>query len=187
MPLDGSEKRSMKTVTSPLRRAAVPVLAAGLLVTAFATPAAAQTPGSTAFRVFGNVFLSARAGAVNNVTAVVVGGNLRLTDTSGIALGPGCSTRVSATTVECGAAGTVGRLSIGLGDLGDTFDGQSVSVRTVVDAGPGLDTSVRTGGGNDTIGVSDGVAGEQVTCGGGTDVVFRDAGDTIGADCEVRY
>lgn len=177
----------MKPVSKTLKRAAVPVLAAGLLVTAFATPAAAQTPGSTAFRVFGNVFLSARGGAVNNVTATVVSGRLRLSDTSGIALGPGCLTRVSPTTVECGAATTVGRLSVGLGDLGDTFDGQSISVRTVVDAGPGLDTFVRTGGGNDTIGVSDGVGGEDVTCGGGTDVVFRDAGDIIGADCEVRY
>jgi hypothetical protein len=47
---------------------------------------------------------------------------------------------------------------------------------------------VATGGDNDTIGVSDGVAGnDTVTCDGGSDVVFRDVGDTIAADCEVRY
>lgn len=176
----------MKTVRSTLKRAAVPVLAAGLVVSAFATPAAAQTPGSTAFHIFGNVILSARAGAVNNVTATIVNGRVRLTDTAEIAAGPGCL-RVSATTVDCGSVANAVRLSIGLGDLNDSFQGQSVAIRTVVDAGAGTDT-VATGTGNDTIGVKDGVAGnDTVDCGGGSDIVQRDVGDNIAANCESRF
>ncbi|MFE5819694.1 hypothetical protein [Streptomyces sp. NPDC056479] len=172
----------MKIVSSTLTRAVGPALAAGLVVTALATPAAAQTPGSTALRIFGNVILSARANAVNVVTASVAGSNIRLTDTSGVAAGPGCR-QVNPTTVDCPLPAT--QLAIGLGDLGDSFNGQGLSVRTVVDAGTGADT-VRTGSGNDTIGVNDGTSGDTVTCNGGTDTVFRDAGDTIpvGAACE---
>ncbi|WDF40586.1 hypothetical protein PBV52_29310 [Streptomyces sp. T12] len=173
-------------MSSTLKRAAVPALAAGLLVTSFATPAAAQTPGSTAFHIFGNAILSARAGAVNDVTATVVNGRLRLTDTSGIAAGPGCLP-VSATTVECGSLANTVRLSIGLGDLSDRFRGQGLAVRTVVDAGAGSDI-VRTGSANDTIGVRDGVAGnDTVSCDGGSDIVQRDVGDIIAADCESRF
>lgn len=176
----------MKIVSSStLRRVAGPALAAGLLVTALATPAAAQTPGSTAFRVFGNAFLSARAGVHNQMSATVSNGRLILADTTGVAVGPGC-VRVSATSADCGSVTTVGRLAIGMGDGNDGYQG-NIALRTTVDAGPGTDT-VATGGGNDTIGVSDGVAGnDTVTCDGGSDVVFRDVGDTIAADCEVRY
>ncbi|MFJ8634516.1 hypothetical protein [Streptomyces sp. NPDC093568] len=174
----------MKIISSTLTRAVGPALAAGLVVTALATPAAAQTPGSTALRIFGNVILSARANAVNNVTASVVGSNIRLTDSSGVAAGPGCS-QVNPTTVDCPLPAT--QLAIGLGDLGDSFSGQGLSVRTVVDAGTGVDT-VRTGAGNDTIGVNDGLPGDRVNCDGGvSDVVFRDPGDIIDPNCERRF
>ncbi|WP_128433146.1 hypothetical protein [Streptomyces cyaneus] len=177
-------------MSSTLKRAAVPALAAGLVVSAFATPAAAQTPGSTAFHIFGNVILSARAGAVNNVTARIVDGRLRLTDTSGVTAGPGCI-QVSPTEVQCGSLANVVRLSIGLGDLDDSFKPESpetFAVRTVVDAGAGKDT-VETGRGNDTIGVKDGVAGNDtvVSCGAGSDIVQRDVGDIIAANCESRF
>ncbi|MGW1952418.1 hypothetical protein ACWCPI_06580 [Streptomyces sp. NPDC001920] len=172
-------------MSSTLQRAVGPVLAAGLLVTALATPAAAQTPGSTAFRVFGNAFLNARAGVHNQMSASISSGRLILTDTTGVAIGPGC-VRVSATSADCGSATTVGRLAIGMGDGDDGFQ-ETIAVRTTVDAGPGSDT-VATGAGNDTIGISDGVAGnDTVTCDGGSDVVFRDLGDTVAADCETRY
>lgn len=176
----------MKIMSSSLKRAAGPALAAGLLVTAFATPAAAQTPGSTAFRVFGNVGLSARAGFENNVTASIVGNYLRLTDTAGVAAGPGCISR-GFNAVDCPLP--VSRLSVGLGNENDTFEGTSITIRTVVDAGSGTDT-VATGSGNDTIGLDDDAPGDSVTtCGGGYDVVFLNPGDTIAADaaCEARY
>lgn len=176
----------MKIVGTTLKRAVGPVLAAGLIVTALATPAAAQTPGSVAFRLFGIAFLSASEGVQNNMTATVSGGRLILTDTSGVALGPGC-TRVSATSADCGSVTAVNRLAIGMGDRNDSFQGSTLALRTTVDAGTGADT-VATGSGNDTIGVSDRVAGnDTVNCDGGSDVVIRDLGDNIAANCEVRY
>lgn len=171
----------MKIVSSTLKRGVGPALAAGLVVTALATPAAAQTPGSTAFRVFGTAFLNARAGVANHMTASVVSGRLVLMDTTGVSVGPGC-TRLSATSADCGSAATVGRLAIGLADGNDSFQGM-ITIRTTVDAGPGVDT-VQTGSGGDTIGVNDGMPGDTVSCNGGSDVVFRDAGDSIAADCE---
>jgi hypothetical protein len=172
----------MKIVSSALRRAAGPALAAGLVVVSFATPAAAQTPGSTAFRIFGGlVGLQARAGVQNHVSASVSGTNhLLLTDTTGIAIGPGC-TRVNATTADCGSiSGT--RLAIALGDQNDSAVA-NVPVNVTVDAGTGVD-SVTTNGGNDLIGVEDNAGGDTVTCNGGTDTVFADPGDTIAGDCE---
>ena len=176
----------MKTVSRTLRRAAVPALVVTLAVPALATPAAAQTPGSTALRLFGMVLLSARSGAANQVTASTAGGRVILTDTTGLALGSGC-VRLSATSADCGSVASTSRLSVGLGDLNDSFDGTSVSLPTLVDAGTGSDT-VATGSGNDTIGVSgDAPAVDSVTCDGGTDVVFADPGDSVAADCESRH
>lgn len=178
---------SMKTVSSNLKRMAVPALAVSLAVPAFATPAAAATPGSTALRLFGMVVLSARSGAANHVTASTTSGRVILTDTTGIALGPGC-VRLSATSVDCGSVAGTSRLSVGLGDLDDSFDGTSVSLPTLVDAGTGSDT-VATGSGNDTIGVSGDSppAVDTVSCDGGSDVVFADPGDSVAADCESRH
>ncbi|KUL46202.1 hypothetical protein ADL12_02815 [Streptomyces regalis] len=175
----------MKIVSSILKRAAVPALAVGLVVPALATPAAAQTPGSTAFRFFGTVGLSARAGFANNVTATVVGTNLRLMDTTGVAAGPGCS-QVDFFNVNCPLP--VSRLAVGLGDGGDQFHGTSIGIRTVVDAGSGADI-VETGSGNDTIGVDDDTPNNDIvsTCGLGSDVVFANPGDVIGTGCEARY
>lgn len=175
----------MKIVSSTLKRAVGPALAGGLLVTALATPAAAQTPGSTVFRLFGSAYLSAQDGVANQVTASVSGGRLILADTTGIAIGPGC-VRLSATSADCGSVATTGRLSIGLGNGNDSYNGAGVALRTLVDAGAGIDNVV-TGSGNDTIGVSDRTAGDTVACGPGSDVVFRDAGDNIAASCETRY
>lgn len=175
----------MKIVSSTLKRAAVPAVVAGLVIPVFATPAAAQTPGATAFRFFGNVGLSARAGYANNVTASIVGTNLRLTDNvSGIAAGPGCRQAVAFTTVDCPLP--VSRLSVQLGDGNDSFTGTGIAIRTVVDASTGIDT-VTTGSGNDTVGVEDDQPGDTVDCGAGTsDVVFYNSGDTV-ANCEARY
>ncbi|SDN04510.1 hypothetical protein SAMN04487981_103367 [Streptomyces sp. cf386] len=175
----------MKIVSTPLKRAVGPVLAAGFLVTALATPAAAQTPGSTVFRLFGSAYLSARAGVANQVTATVSGGRLILADTTGVTVGMGC-VRLSATSADCGSVATTSGLSVGLVDGNDSFNGSSIALRTLVDAGPGSDT-VTTGSGRDTIGVSDGFANDTVNCGAGSDVVFRDLGDSIAANCEVRY
>lgn len=176
----------MKNVSSILKCAVGPAVAAGLVVTAAASPAAAQTPGSVAFRLFGTAFLSAAEGRQNQMSATVSSGRLILTDTAGVALGPGC-TRVSATSADCGSVTAVSRLAVGLGDQNDSFQGSTLALRTTVDAGAGTD-NVTTGSGNDTIGVSDRVAGnDTVNCGGGADVVFRDLGDNIAANCEVRY
>ncbi|MFI1366056.1 hypothetical protein [Streptomyces griseochromogenes] len=168
-----------------LRRAAGPALAAGLVVS-FATPAAAQTPGSTAFRLFGSlVGLQARAGVQNQVSSAVSAANhLLLTDTAGIAIGPGCA-RVSDTTADCGSISTGTRLLIALGDQNDSAKADA-PVNTTVDAGTGVD-SVSTDGGNDTISVQDNAGGDTVTCDGGNDVVFADPGDNIATDCERRF
>ncbi|MEU1406286.1 hypothetical protein ABZ471_28650 [Streptomyces sp. NPDC005728] len=176
----------MKIVSSTLKRAVGPAVAAGLVVVSFATPAAAQTPGSTAFRIFGGLAgLQARAGVQNIVTAAVSGTNhLLLTDTTGIAIGPGC-TRVSATTADCGSVLTVTRLAIALGDQNDSLV-STVPSNTTVDSGTGVD-SVSTNGGNDVIGVQDNAGGDSVDCDGGTDLVFADPGDTIAANCERRF
>ncbi|MER7838907.1 hypothetical protein ABTY98_24275 [Streptomyces sp. NPDC096040] len=174
----------MNFVLSTLKRAAGPVLVAGLALTSSATPAAAaQAPGSTAFRIFGGlVGLQARAGVNNHVTAVSSGGRLILTDSTGIAIGPGC-TRVSATSADCGSVLTVTRLAIALGDGNDTFDGSAAAVRTTADAGTGTD-SVTTDGSDDVIGVEDNAGGDTVNCGSGADTVFADPGDNIAANCE---
>ncbi|MGW7525334.1 hypothetical protein [Streptomyces sp. NPDC054783] len=178
----------MKTVLHTLKRAAGPVLVAGLVVTSSATPAAAQTPGSTAYRIFGGFAgLQANSGFQNHVTASVSGtGHLIFTDTAGIAAGPGC-TRVTGSTIsaDCGSIATVTQVGIQLGDQNDTA-AINVPRNSLVDAGTGID-SVTTNGGNDTISVQDGAGGDTVSCGGGTDTVFADTTDTIGGDCEVRH
>ncbi|MFF7971642.1 hypothetical protein [Streptomyces sp. NPDC007905] len=172
-------------MSSILKRAAGPAVVAGLLVTSFATPAAAQTPGSVALRHGGSVVLSAGIGVQNHVTASVSGGRLILTDLAGIAAGPGCS-QVSTTSADCGNADTVSRLTVSLGDQNDSAQ-INAAVNTSVYAGSGADT-VATGGGSDTVFVSDGVSGnDTVTCGDGSDTVFGDPGDHIATNCEVRF
>ncbi|MER6086118.1 hypothetical protein [Streptomyces sp. NPDC001833] len=168
-----------------LKRAAGPVLVAGLVVTSSATPAAAaQTPGSTAFRILGGlVVLQARAGVNNQVTASTSTGRLILTDATNIAIGPGC-TRLSATSADCGIAATVSRLAVQLGDGNDSFDGSAAAVSTTVDAGTGLD-KVTTDGRSDVISVQDNASGDTVDCGAGADTVFADPGDTV-VNCERR-
>ncbi|MFI2202434.1 hypothetical protein ACH47Z_16970 [Streptomyces sp. NPDC020192] len=171
-------------MSGTLRRAAGPALVAGLVVTAFAAPAsAAQAPGSTVVRSSGSVVLSARSGVQNQVTASVSGGQLIMEDLSGIVAGPGC-TQLSATRAGCGPAGTVGQLSISVGDLDDTVT-NNTTIRAVINAGTGNDV-IHGGGGNDVINVHDGVGGDTVTCDGGFDVVSADPGDNIAPDCEVR-
>ncbi|MFI6011584.1 hypothetical protein ACIBAG_22695 [Streptomyces sp. NPDC051243] len=172
-------------MSSTLKRAVGPAVAAGLLVTALATPASAQTPGSVAFRIFGTAALSAAEGRENQMSATVSpAGRLILSDLTGVALGPGC-TRVSPTSADCGSVSSLTRLAVGMGDLNDTFRGGTISLRTTVDAGTGTD-SVVTGAGADTIGVSDDEGGDRVNCGLNRDVVFRDAGDIV-QNCEVQY
>ncbi|MEV6052813.1 hypothetical protein [Streptomyces sp. NPDC052107] len=193
----------MKILSSTVRRVAGPALAAGLAVTAFATPAsAAPAPGSTVTRFGGSVVLSAAAGVKNQVTASVSGGLLIMEDLSGVTAGPGC-TQLTATTARCGSAGSVGQLTISVGDQDDTVT-NSTGIRSVIDAGPGNDIvnggtgndtinagtgtdTVNGGGGNDTINVHDGTGGDTVTCGDGFDVVSADPGDIFptGNGCEV--
>ncbi|MBW8799950.1 MAG: hypothetical protein JF597_42140 [Streptomyces sp.] len=168
-----------------LKRAAGPVLVAGLVVASSATPAAAApAPGSTAFRILGGlVVLQARAGVNNQVTADSSTGRLILTDTTGIAIGPGC-TRLSATSADCGSAATVTRLAVQLSDGNDTFNGSAAAVSTTVDAGTGID-QVTTDGRNDVISVQDNAGGDTVDCGAGVDTVFADPGDNV-VNCERR-
>ncbi|MFS4097439.1 hypothetical protein [Streptomyces sp. AF1A] len=177
----------MKIVRSTLMRAAGPALVAGLVATSLAAPAAAApAPGSTAFRILGGLAgLQARAGVANTVTASVSGTHLRLSDTTGIAIGPGC-TRVDATTADCGPVATVAWLTVALGDGNDSFDGTTAPVSAIVDAGTGTD-SVTTNGKNDLIDVEDNAGGDSVNCGGGSDTVFADTADSVNANCETRF
>ncbi|MFJ9813977.1 hypothetical protein ACIRU3_01655 [Streptomyces sp. NPDC101151] len=170
---------------STLKRAAGPALVAGFVVVSFATPAAAQTPGSTAFRIFGNtVGVQSRTGVQNHVTAAVSNNRLILSDQAGIAAGPGCS-QVSATSADCGSVGSVARLLIATGDQNDSVL-VTAPVNSTVDIGTGVD-SVTTGSGRDVIDVEDNTGNDTVNCGGGSDLVFADSGDTIAANCESRF
>ncbi|MER5209173.1 hypothetical protein ABT063_00865 [Streptomyces sp. NPDC002838] len=106
--------------TTTLKRAAVPSLAAGLLLAAFAAPAAAQAPAdSTATRVDNTVTVTTRLATTPNPVRMRVnsGGSLIIEDSSGITPGPGC-TRFGTgnTAVDCGPASTVTRLSVSLRD-----------------------------------------------------------------------
>jgi Ca2+-binding RTX toxin-like protein len=177
----------MKTVLRTLKRATGPVLVAGLVVASTATPAAAQTPGSTAYRIFGGFAgVQANSGFRNHVMASMSGGHLILSDTAGIAAGPGCTRVIGSTTsADCGSIATVTRLGIQLGDQDDSAV-INVPVNSLVDAGTGVD-SVTTNGGNDTISVQDGAGGDSVTCGAGSDTVYADSTDTVAGDCEVKH
>ncbi|WP_143659150.1 hypothetical protein [Streptomyces sp. SA15] len=105
--------------TNTLKRAAVPSLAAGLLLAAFAAPAAAQAPSdSTATRVDNAVTVSVRGATPNPVKLRVdSGGNLIVEDSSGITAGPGCTrSGTGNTAVNCGPSSTVTRLTVALAD-----------------------------------------------------------------------
>jgi hypothetical protein len=105
--------------TNTLKRAAVPSLAAGLLLAASAAPAAAQAPSdSTATRVDNAVTISVRGEKPNPVKMRVdSGGSLIIEDSSGITAGPGCTrSGTGNTAVNCGPASTVTRLSVALAD-----------------------------------------------------------------------
>ncbi|MCX4698217.1 hypothetical protein [Streptomyces sp. NBC_01373] len=179
----------MKIERNTLMRAAAPALVAGLLVPVFATPAGAQEPpGSTAVRFSGSVQLSARWGVPNAVTVRVENGNLIITDSAGVAPGPGCSrpNPNDSTLVNCGPL-PVARLNVALRDQGDSIF-VDAPVNTSVDAGTGDDT-VRTGSGNDSVNVRDGNPRDTVDCGeapGDFDRAIGDPGDGIVATCEQR-
>jgi hypothetical protein len=176
----------MKTVTV-VKRAAAPALAAGILVTAFATPAAAQPPGSTVVRSGTGVSLSARYAVSNYVTFSDDGGDLIVEDQSGIYAGPGCE-QLTPTAAVCGETASATRLTVALRDWSDVLH-VGVAVNTTVDAGTGTD-SITTGGGDDTIFARDGVRGNDwITCDGHRtrDTAYADLGDSINPDCELRY
>jgi hypothetical protein len=180
----------MKSVNA-LKHAAVPALAAGVLVAALAAPAAAQTSGSTVVRSGSTVSLNARLGAANNVTVDVLTVNgtafLRFQDTSGITAGWGC-TQVNPTTATCGAPNAT-RMNFALRDGADTLNVSlaiPATTGSTVDAGSGTDI-INTGAGSDTISVNDGLGGDQVNCDGGFDSAYGNVGDTINANCEQRY
>ncbi|WKX08671.1 hypothetical protein [Streptomyces sp. NL15-2K] len=103
--------------TNTLERAAVPSLAAGLLLAAFAAPAAAQAPSdSTATRVGNAVTITVRGETPNPVKMRVdSSGSLIIEDSAGITAGPGCTrSGTGNTAVNCGPASTVTRLSVAL-------------------------------------------------------------------------
>lgn len=190
----------MKLAPRTLIRTAVPAAAAGIVLTAFALPAAAQTPGATVTRSGSTVQVAARPGFVNHIH---VGGLTQADgvhlivedDLSGVAAFNGCR-QVSPTVADCGVGVT--QLSISLGDMNDTlFVDQTADqnnpqsapllVNASVDAGTGSDL-ISTGRGNDQINVRDGIPGnDRVTCDGGTqDRVVADPGDSIDPSCELR-
>ncbi|CAL9434074.1 hypothetical protein [Streptomyces sp. enrichment culture] len=176
----------MKSV-SALRRAAAPALAAGVLMTAFAVPAAAQEePASRVARFSGQVSVQGFNGAPNSIMVFLEAGHLRVVDHNGILAGPGCE-QIDDTTADCGTVTTSSpsRLAVWLGDNDDSL---SVGLRlnTSVDAGPGMDT-IATGDGVDTINVRDGER-DIVVCDGGTpDTAYGDTVDSLNRDCERRY
>ncbi|MFF8603580.1 hypothetical protein ACF065_24350 [Streptomyces sp. NPDC015232] len=183
----------MKLAPRALAHASVPALAAGLVLTAFALPAAAQEPpGSTVYRSGGTVQLTARSGVANDVTIGIdpSNGHLIVEDQSGIAAFGGCQ-RLPGSTISADCGPGVTALRIILGDNGDSlFISESVTANASVDAGSGPDVVV-TGGGNDSVVVRDGVGGnDSVTCDGnqgtGIDQVIGDPGDAASLTCERR-
>ncbi|MEU9169043.1 hypothetical protein AB0D34_14780 [Streptomyces sp. NPDC048420] len=183
----------MNLAPRTLIRAAVPALAAGMVLTAFTLPAAAQEPpGSWVIRSGNTVQLSARSGVANEVTIGInqADGHLIVEDQAGIGAFNGCRRLPNSTiSADCGAGVTT--LQISLGDLGDSlFILDSVTANASVSAGSGPDT-VMTGGGNDSIVVRDGVRGnDSVNCDGnptaGADQVVADPGDNVSLSCERR-
>ncbi|MEV6112306.1 hypothetical protein AB0L59_07200 [Streptomyces sp. NPDC052109] len=155
----------MTIVLSTLKRAAGPVLVAGLVVASSAGPAAAaRTPGSTAYRIFGGFAgLQARSGVQNHVTTSV-SNNHPSSGHRGRRRRPGLYPGVRQ---QCRLRPPRHRHQPGvqLGDMHDTAVA-SVPVNSVVDAGTGID-SVTTSGGNGT--------------------VFAVPGDSIAGDCEVKH
>lgn len=183
----------MKLAPRTLIRAAAPALAAGMVLTAVALPAAAQEPpGSWVVRSGGTVQLSARSGVANGVSiGITPAGHLIVEDQAGIAAYNGCQRLPNSTiSADCGTGVTT--LQISLGDNGDSlFISEFVTANASVSAGTGPDVVV-TGGGNDTIVVRDGVRGnDSVNCDGnrpaGTDQVVADLGDSVSLTCERRF
>ncbi|MER6346462.1 hypothetical protein ACWC10_30745 [Streptomyces sp. NPDC001595] len=162
-------------------RLLVPATAVALsLPLAFAPPAAAA--GATVTRYGSSLSFSALAGARNQVTVDVVGGVLRVTDTSDIVPGPGCRP-LSATTVTCGSAAGLTRFTVVLRDAADSLAFASpLTAAVTLDAGTGSD-SVAGSNGADTVFLRDGTT-DTVTCGAGTDLVVADPVDNVGAGCE---
>ncbi|WP_128432724.1 hypothetical protein [Streptomyces cyaneus] len=168
------------------------LLTALTALTALAVPAVAQeSPGSTATRSGGTVHVQARDNVVNGIRVGIDlrNGHLIVEDDAGIAAGRGCMPMpgTDGTAVDCGPAtgmGGVTRINATLGNFGDSFF-STAPINTSVDAGRGGDF-VRTGAGNDSINLRDGVRGnDSVTCdSGGSDQVVGEAGDTITPDCE---
>ena len=183
----------MKLAPRTLIRAAAPALAAGMVLTAFALPAAAQEPpGSWVVRSGNTVQLSARSGVANQVAISInqTNGHLIVEDQAGIAAFNGCQ-RLQGSTISADCGTGVTTLQISLGDNGDSlFISELVTANASVNAGTGPDTIV-TGGGNDSIVVRDGVRGnDSVNCDGnqgtGTDQVVADPGDGVSLTCERR-
>jgi Ca2+-binding RTX toxin-like protein len=145
-----------------------------------ATPAAAA--GSTVTRYGSSLAFTALSGAQNGVTVDVVGGVLRITDTSGILVGPGCRA-VSATTVTCGTAAGLTNFTAVLRDRADSLAFTTpLTAALTLDAGTGGDT-VAGSNGSDTILLRDGTV-DTVTCGAGNDLVVADTVDAVAANCE---
>ncbi|MEU3606896.1 hypothetical protein AB0E83_15815 [Streptomyces sp. NPDC035033] len=183
----------MKLAPRALARAAAPALAAGMVMTAFALPAAAQEPpGSTVVRFGNTVQLAARSGVANVVTIGInqANGHLIVEDQSGIAAFNGCR-RLAGSTISADCGPGVTTLQISLGDNGDSlFISESVRANATVNAGTGPDF-IATGAGNDTIVVRDGVRGnDAVICDGnqgtGVDQVVADVNDSVSLSCERR-
>ncbi|WP_369171468.1 hypothetical protein AB5J49_27630 [Streptomyces sp. R28] len=180
------------SATSVAVLATVTALTTLATVTVLAAPAVAQeSPGSAVTRSGTTVHVQARDNVVNGIRVGIDprSGHLIVEDDARIAVGRGCMpmSGTDGTAVDCGPAtgmGGVTRLNVSMGNFGDSFF-STAPVNTSVDAGTGGDF-VRTGGGNDSIKLRDGVRGnDAVSCGsGGNDQVVGEAGDTITPDCE---
>ncbi|KUL42124.1 hypothetical protein [Streptomyces regalis] len=187
----------MKIAKSCVTRTAAPVLVAGVSLAAFAVPAvpavAQEAPGSVVDRVDGTVRILAFQNVANRMrVSVAVDGALRghliVEDDADILPRPGCTAvpGTGGTAADCGLAAGVTRINAALGNYGDSFF-STAPINTVINAGTGGDF-VRTGGGNDTIDLRDGVIGNDAAdCdGGGNDTVVANLRDLIAANCERR-
>ncbi|MDC0767416.1 hypothetical protein [Streptomyces sp. HD] len=186
----------MKIAKSSLTRTVAPVLVVGVSLAAFAvpaTPAFAQgTPGSVVDRVGGTVRILARADVANRMRVGLSGnGHLIVEDDTHIQAGQGCTIMPGTdnTAADCGPAtgsGGVTGINAALGNFGDSFF-STAPVNTNINAGTGGDF-IRTGSGNDTINLRDGVIGNDAAAcdGGGNDAVVGNLRDVITPDCERR-
>lgn len=133
--------------------------------------------------------LTTFAGETNTVKITLVGTDFHIADTgTPLTAGAKC-TAIDANTASCPSA-LITQLRVDLGALDDSFDNQT-AMSSNVTGGPGIDTIVNAGSGDDLVDVKGSKSTDKdviQTCGAGADTVLLDGFDPVApADCETMF